>query len=615
MATELEEPDNELDISLIEKRNTKAKVWKYFGLQLGENGKAELDSPVCRLCRISVPAKHGNTSNLYSHIMNQHPEQYEEIKPKVKVGATAAKKASTDSIKETFDKIRKLDTKSQEHKKLTKSITYFLAKDMYPLNAVEQPGLKKMLKTFNPRYEVPSRNYFTRNAIPSLYNEAHDKIERNMINEVTYFASTTDMWTSRAQDPYISFTVHYVDSNWDLQNHCLQTQYLPSDHTGEVIMEPLTETINNWNLDIAKHVCITTDSGSNIIRACTLLGWKRLSCFGHNLDLAIRKGLDDHRVRRVISVCKRVVCAFSHSWKKSRESKQVQEEKGLPLHKLKVDVCTRWGSTLDMLHRLVEQQEAIRVVLASDRKSSHLIPTWQDFDVIDSVLAALAPLKEMTDLLSGEQHITVSAVRPLVQHISTVVLARKENDSTLTTEIKKRVKENLERRYSSDETDQLVTICSVIDPRFKLSSVDSSNHPNVKEIIKSEMDSLSVHVDTAVSSEPEQPLLKKPKYALGQILGNTASSSSTHMTVSEELDMYLQLPVEDIDSSPLIWWKNNKDKFPRLNKLARKYLCICATSVASERLFSTGGDIVTASRSCLKPERVNQLVFLAKNLD
>jgi hypothetical protein len=459
--------------------------------------------------------------------------------------------------------------------------------------------------------------YFTHSAIPSLYNEVREEIERNLLAEATHFASTTDMWTSRAQDPYISFTVHYVDSNWDLQTHCLQTQYLPSDHTGEVIMESLTEILNNWNLDITNHVCITTDSGSNVIRACRLLGWKRISCFGHNLDLAIRKGLEDPRVDRVVSVCRKVVSAFTRSWKKSRDLKEVQEERGLPQHKLKVDVSTRWGSTLDMLHRIVEQQEAIRVVLATDRKSSHLIPTWQDFDVMDSILAVLAPLRDMTDLLSGESHITISAVYPLIKHLSSTVLSHKDSDSALTKEVKTRVNDDLQRRYSGDETNQSISLCSVIDPRFKLSSLDSSEHTNIKECIKVEMDALScvsVQEDDAAS---EQPLPKKPKHGLGQILGNYASSSSCkQMTTSEELDMYLQLPNEDIDSSPLAWWKSstNNKKFPSLSKVAKKYLCICATSVASERLFSTGGDIVTPSRSCLKPQRVDQLVFLAKNL-
>ena len=58
-------------------------------------------------------------------------------------------------------------------------------------------------------------------------------------------ASSSIAHTRSTQDLYISFTVHYVDSNWDLQTHCLQTHYLPNDQTEEVTMESLTETRKN----------------------------------------------------------------------------------------------------------------------------------------------------------------------------------------------------------------------------------------------------------------------------------------------------------------------------------------------------------------------------------
>ena len=48
--------------------------------------------------------------------------------------------------------------------------------------------------------------------------------------------------------------------------------------------------------------------------------------------------------------------------------------------------------------------------------------------------------------------------------------------------------------------------------------------------------------------------------------------------------------------------------------IAKKYLVTQATSVASERVFSTAGDIVCAQRSCLKSEKVDMLLFLKKNL-
>ena len=42
-------------------------------------------------------------------------------------------------------------------------------------------------------------------------------------------------------------------------------------------------------------------------------------------------------------------------------------------------------------------------ILASDRKSSHLIPSWQDCDVLDSITGALKPLKGITDVITGEK--------------------------------------------------------------------------------------------------------------------------------------------------------------------------------------------------------------------
>ena len=69
------------------------------------------------------------------------------------------------------------------------------------------------------------------------------------------------------------------------------------------------------------------------------------------------------------------------------------------------------------------------------------------------------------------------------------------------------------------------------------------------------------------------------------------------------------------EEKPLVWWKTYESQLPLLAKLARKYLCIPATSVPSERSFSTSGHIVNAKRACLLPENVDMLVFLAHNLD
>ena len=79
--------------------------------------------------------------------------------------------------------------------------------------------------------------------------------------------------------------------------------------------------------------------------------------------------------------------------------------------------------------------------------------------------------------------------------------------------------------------------------------------------------------------------------------------------------MYLQYPSLDIDESPLKWWKLECSRWPMLSVAAQKYLCVCATSVTSEQVFSIGGQLVTSRRSRLNPDKVNNLIFLAKNLN
>ena len=321
------------------------------------------------------------------------------------------------------------------------------------------------------------------------------------------------------------------------------SHYMPDDHTVVNIQEALSETLHQCKLAELQLVGITSDSGSNVKLACELLKWKRLSCFGHNLNLAVEKGLNDARVR-VLRLCKCCRHLLPKLKKKQRDLTIIQEQKGLPTHKLKADVVTCWGSSYEMVERLLEQMEAVRVVLASDRKSSHLIPTWQDCDVLDSISAALKPLKETTDALSGEKCVTVSAVKPLLNYITTDILVDKEGNSELTKEIKERVKVDLEIRYSNPELSQLLELASFLDRRFKLGYV-SDRESTLKEV-KEQMCGASYDVtdgeggpssasgdDRSSASEPPR---KKPSKIPAKRLGATSRIGLTTEKITQELD-------------------------------------------------------------------------------
>ena len=140
---------------------------------------------------------------------------------------------------------------------------------------------------------------------------------------------------------------------------------------------------------------------------------------------------------------------------------------GLPEHKLIGDVATRWGSTYHMVSRVVEQQQAICAVLASDRKNWHRMPSASEFSILEAVLEVFKPLSVFTDALSGEGHVTISAVRTLLHHLFENVLHVESGSNGLVNELTLSISRNLSSRYEDPDIGELLDKCSFLDPRFK----------------------------------------------------------------------------------------------------------------------------------------------------
>lgn len=86
--------------------------------------------------------------------------------------------------------------------------------------------------------------------------------------------------------------------------------------------------------------------------------------------------------------------------------------------------------------------------------------------------------------------------------------------------------------------------------------------------------------------------------------------SSFINTSREELSLYLKQNILKLNENPLTEWENTKSVYPKLFKLAMKYLLIPATSVPSERLFSKAGDTISKTRNRLTGSRLSKLLFL-----
>ncbi len=103
---------------------------------------------------------------------------------------------------------------------------------------VEKPGLLHLMKKTVPKYKVPTRSYFSINKIPAMYKEVRASVEEQLAEGV-WFGVTTDLWISHGggREPFMSFTVHYLSTDWKLKTHCLETPYFPENNTAEHITE------------------------------------------------------------------------------------------------------------------------------------------------------------------------------------------------------------------------------------------------------------------------------------------------------------------------------------------------------------------------------------------
>ena len=218
-----------------------------------------------------MPCKSGNTTNLSAHLRERHPREYKEANQGLQGNKNRNEASRSQGVQPTLETVVERSTyynpKGSQAKELNHAVAYFLAKDMQPLYTVEKPGFQKMIAKLNPKYTLALRKHFSQQEIPRLYNQVKETVVNPKLSQIDFFSGTTDLWTSKATHPYLSYTVHFIDSAWELHSICLKTVPLFEDHTGENIIETINDILSNWRLSTEKLVLTATDNGSNFAEA------------------------------------------------------------------------------------------------------------------------------------------------------------------------------------------------------------------------------------------------------------------------------------------------------------------------------------------------------------
>ena len=408
---------------------------------------------------------------------------------------------------------------------------------------------------------------------------------------------------------------------------------------------------------------MVSDNAANIIKAVRLLNWKSVPCLAHTINLAAKTGLRVQQVSKILAKSWDIVAYFKSNAYATFTLHKKQTLLQINELNLIQDVDTRWNSTYDMLDRLLSQTAPIHATFAETdiKRDRSVLLTADEQANVEELLLVLKELKTGTTIVCDKKKTSISMILPVLVKLKKS-LSASENDSNMVKAVKAAALQNLNTRYTDENLNLHLTICSLLDPRYKDMAFDQSTKTEAIDSIietaltiedSSKFQPLPVKTkvvanDAALPALPALPTLpsalieqavtpktetaaeveipaKKPKiesvnedsflddWFSDVVFVKEEKKVSRSEIVRGEFTKYMSLDRLYSKKDPLVWWKDQRLVFPSLSILAAKFLATPATSVPSERVFSLAGYRVNKQRSSLAPENVDKLIFLNKN--
>ncbi|CAI2196506.1 16980_t:CDS:1, partial [Funneliformis geosporum] len=194
-------------------------VWNFFDKNTVEHPGV----PVCQNCK-AVFESSSSTSSLRRHL-NSH----QIVAPK----------------RQRFITEYRIDphtTRDQQER--DDAIIKWIICDQQPFTVVECPEWREMILKFDQRYRFHNRQT-TKDQIISLFEKKKIDIKELIAKIPGKVSFTSDMWTASNGHAFLSLTIHYIDSDWQLKNFLLDIIPFSIRHTGinmaDAIMNVLYE--------------------------------------------------------------------------------------------------------------------------------------------------------------------------------------------------------------------------------------------------------------------------------------------------------------------------------------------------------------------------------------
>lgn len=183
--------------------------------------------------------------------------------------------------------------------------------------------------------------------------------------------------------------------------------------------------------------------------------------------------------------------------------------------------------------------------------------------------------------------------------------------------------------FENIESHKIFSIAAYLDPRFKRKAFSNTDH------VKPCRDRIFIQMDGILQIEkPAEVLVSETRIRAREIVDterarksaliwdmfdksvqNLTANATEQSSAIIELRSYTDEAMISRKEDPLAYWQKREPTYPRLSKLAKKYLMIPATSVPCERVFSKAGELITDRRNRLSATHTKQILFLNANIN
>ncbi len=412
--------------------------------------------------------------------------------------------------------------------------------DLHPHTIVEEPGFLHFYKSMKGRFQYPPRSTEILLKLQQLFFKKTQSVQE-CLESVDTVALSSEVWNTTANKTYMTTTCHLIDNTWTRRSYVLETTPLPEEYNPSNFVGQLLKIADKWGIGSKIKVVVTNKDG--IKKDIKKAGWDLIPCFANTLDLVFKETLEaSSDWKELVQRCCKISEYFSNVEAQGHLNK-AQKKLWLPQYNLAQSKGDKWLSTLNMLERISEQHEAIRLVLI-EFNIDLLLSEHENKNIIKTTTS----LKAFQDVISpAKRYHSLSNIIPQVEAIR-----KKLKELQSGNEFAKELAQRLNHRFSRAKENDWLTLSTSLDLRYRdIALSEKKTSTRIQKTIITEMK----HLD----EENQGRSFRQPD------------------NFDKVLRRYLEKEMLQSDWDPLAFWNFPKEEDWYLSEVARKYLAVVST--------------------------------------